>query len=314
MSLKLKNWLINLPLVIFILVLLVTGFLGYLEPMVTFLDSDTVAFQFGETRVSAYLIIKASITVSVLLWIAGLISGSVEKKIKTLSKIKASNKALITKAIQILIYFTSTLIILDVLGIDVTALAVFGGAVGIGIGFGLQKITSNFISGLILLFEQSIEENDLVEMDDGTAGFVRHTGARYTLIETFEGRELMIPNEDFITRRVTNWTFSNTRGRIDIDIGVSYNSDLDKVCELLLEAANEHPRCSQNIKPECFLVDFGDSSVNFTLFFWVDDIIEGRKRPRSDVLFSIWGKLKDNNIEIPFPQRDIHIRNTEASS
>lgn len=312
MLLKPKDWLITLPLALFILVILVAGIFGYLTPLITFLDSDTLAFQVGETRISAFLVVKAIIAISALFWLAGLFSDVSEKKIQALHRIKASNRALITKVVQIFIYFITALIALDVLGIDLTALTVLGGAIGIGIGFGLQKITSNFISGLILLFEKSIEVDDLVELEDGTAGFIRHTGARYTLIETFEGRELMIPNEDFITNRVTNWTFSNTRGRIDIDIGVSYGSDLEKVSELILEAANEHPRCSKNTIAECFLVGFGDSSVDFTLYFWVDDIIEGRKRPRSDVLFAIWKKLKANNIEIPFPQRDLHIKNSEA--
>lgn len=310
--LKPKVWVAKLLLVTIIIVFLTTAFLGYLNPIINFLDSETLAFQVGETRISAYLAIKAIIAITLLFWVAALFSDLSAKKVKTLGQVKASNRALITKALQILIYFIAALIALDVLAIDLTALTVLGGAIGIGIGFGLQKITSNFISGLILLFEKSIEEDDLVELEDGIAGFVRNTGARYTLIETFEGRELMIPNEDFITRRVTNWTFSNTKGRIDINIGVSYGSDLDKANELILEAAREHPRCSRNTDAECFLVGFGDSSVNFTLYFWVDNIIEGRKRPRSDVLFSIWRKLKENNIEIPYPQRDIHIKNPEV--
>lgn len=312
MLLKPKDWVAKLLLAIIIIAFLATGFLGYLNPIITLLDSNTLAFQVGESRISAWLVVKALIAITLLFWLAAVFSGFSEKKIKTLGKITASNRALIAKASQIFIYFIASIIALDVLGIDLTTLTVLGGAIGIGIGFGLQKITSNFISGLILLFEKSIEQDDLVELADGTAGFVRRTGARYTLIETFEGRELMIPNEDFITNRVTNWTFSNTRGRIDIDIGVAYGTDLDKVSELITEAANEHPRCSKHTAPECFLVDFGDSSVKFTLFFWVDDIIEGRKRPKSDVLFSIWRKLKENNIEIPFPQRDVHIKNPEA--
>ena len=152
----------------------------------------------------------------------------------------------------------------------------------------------------------------MVELSDGTVGFVRHTGARYTLVETFENREIMIPNEDFITNRVTNWTFTNSKGRIDINIGVSYGSDLDKVYKLILEAAEENPNCSKDPKPECYLREFGDSSVNFLLYFWVDDIIKGKNRPRSEILFTIWRKFKEHNVEIPFPQRDLHIKNPEA--
>ena len=305
---RLARWVVALLLI----AIFTLGALGHLVPIKAFLDSEALTFKIGSFSLSVYKLLKGLLALIVLFWIASIISASGEKRLKTIKKIKASNRALIIKGFQALVYFLMFMIGLDILGIDLTALAVVGGAIGIGIGFGLQKITSNFISGLILLFEKSVEEGDLVELSDGTTGFVRNTGARYTLIETFESREIMIPNEDFITNRVTNWTFSNSRGRIDIDIGISYGSDLDKVYELILEAANEHPRCSKDPEAECFLVDFGDSSVNFTLYFWVDDIIEGRKRPRSDVLFSIWRKFHENGIEIPFPQRDLHIKNPEV--
>ena len=295
-----------------LIALLIAGAQGHLDGIKALLDADRLTFELGSVRISAYLFLKALGALLLLTWLTGIISELGQRRIQSLDSIRPSNRALITKAFQIFLYLIAGLMALDVLDIDLKALIVLGGAVGIGIGFGLQKIASNFISGLILLFEKSIEENDLVELDSGTSGFVRKTSARYTLVETFEGREILIPNEDFITKNVTNWTFSNTKGRIDINVGVSYGSDLDLVYKLILEAANEHPRASQSPAPECFLVDFGDSSVNFTLFFWVNDIIEGRKRPRSDVLFSIWRKFKEHGIEIPFPQRDLHIKNIEA--
>ena len=305
---RLARWLVALLLI----AVFAASALGYHEPVKQLLDSESLTFKLGGFTLSVYKFLKGALILIVLFWVASVLSATGEKRIKQLRKIKASNRALLTKGFQAATYFVAFMVGLDVLGVDLAAFAVVGGAIGIGIGFGLQKITSNFISGLILLFEKSVEEDDLVELTDGTTGFVRRTGARYTLMETFENREIMIPNEDFITNRVTNWTFSNTKGRIDIDIGVSYGSDLDKTYELILEAANEHPRSSSEQVAECYLVDFGDSSVNFTLYFWVDDIIEGRKRPRSDVLFSIWRKFKENNIEIPFPQRDLHIKNPEG--
>ncbi len=225
--------------------------------------------------------------------------------------VKAGNKEILNKAFQILFYFLAFIISLDVLGIDLKTLTIFGGAVGIGIGFGLQKITSNFISGIILLFEKSVRNNDLVELADGVFGYVRHTGARYTLIETFEGREVMIPNEDFITNRVVNWTYKNKEARIRLDVGVSYDSDIEKARDLILEAAKEHPRCVTVPKPQCFLREFADSSVSFLLFFWVADVTKGRFETQSDVMRAIWKKFKENNITIPFPQRDIHIKNPE---
>lgn len=122
----------------------------------------------------------------------------------------------------------------------------------------------------------------------------------------------MIPNEDFITNRVTNWTFSNSKGRVEINIGISYESDIEKAMELILEAAKEHPRCVDDPEPTCYLREFADSSVNFLLFFWVADVTEGRFEPKSDVMRSIWKKFKEHNITIPYPQRDLHIKNPEA--
>ncbi len=309
--LKPRAWIAKLLLVFLGISFFSIGFLGYLQPIKEFLDSDALSFSAGDVRFSVYLLATASLAIMILFWLAGIFSEFGETRIKSLHKVKVSNRSLITKAFQTVVYFIAFLIALDVLGIDLTGLAIFSGAIGIGVGFGLQKITSNFISGIILLCEKSVEEDDLVELSDGTVGFIRHTGARFTLMETFDSREIMVPNEDFITNRVTNWTYSNSQGRVSIDIGVSYGTDLDRANELILEAANEHPRCSKLPIAECYLVDFGDSSVNFTLYFWVDNVTKGRKRPRSDVLFSIWNKFKENKIRIPFPQRDLHIKSGE---
>lgn len=310
--LKPQAWIAKFLLVIFAISFFSLGFLDYLQPIKEFLDSDDFSFKIGETRFSLYLIIKSAITVIMLFWLTGIFSELGESRIKNIKGIKPSNKAIITKVFQIFVYFFGFIIGLDVLGIDLTTLAIFSGAIGIGIGFGLQKITSNFISGLILLFEKSIENDDLVELADGTYGLVRHTRARYTLVETFDGKEVMIPNEDFITNRVTNCTYSNNKGRVEINIGVSYDSDIEKAMEIILESAKNHPRCVDEPKPNCFLTEFADSSVNFLLFFWVDDVKEGRFEPKSDVMRTIWKKFKENDITIPYPQRDIHIKNPEA--
>lgn len=302
-----KAWVAIVLLVVLLGASSILGITGYIQPAIDFLDSDRLSFRIGEARFSAFTIIKGILIVLIIFWVASVVSEFGRKKIRGLRKIKAANRAIIAKSYQVLVYFIALMATLQMLGIDFTGLTIFSGAVGIGVGFGLQKITSNFISGLIMLFEKSVEEGDLIELNDGLAGFVVETGARYTLVETFEGREVMVPNEDFITNRVTNWTFHNSRGRISIDIGVSYDSDINLAYDLMLEAATEHPRTSDKPAPECFLVNYGESSVDFSLYFWVDDIIEGRKRPRSDVLFSIWEKFKQHDIKIPFPQRDVHM-------
>jgi small-conductance mechanosensitive channel len=290
------------------------GFLDYLEPVAAFLDSEQLSFKIGDMRFSAFLLIKALITIMVVFWIAGIISQFASKRINAFGKIKSSNRSLIVKSLQILIYFAAATIALDVFGFDLTTLTIFSGAVGIGVGIGLQKIASNFISGIILLFEKSLEDDDLIELTDGTFGFIRHTGARYTLVETHDGREVMIPNEDFITSRVTNWTYSNKKGRIEIMVGVSYGSDVDLAIDLMLEAARGNARCARDPEPVCYMREFADSSINLLLQFWVDDVTLGRYEPQSDVMRAIWKSFRENDIEIPFPQRDIHMKNVGGAS
>jgi len=225
---------------------------------------------------------------------------------------RAATKALFSKLVQIVLYSISFLTILDLIGVDLTAFTIFGGAAGIGIGFGLQKTASNFISGLILLFEKTIETGNLLELSDGTMGFVKRTSARYTLIETFDSKEMIVPNEDLMTTKVINHTYSNKTGRIDVEVGVSYKSDVHLVKKIILEAAENYHGTITQPPPQCFLQGFSDSSVNFVLHFWIGDVTKGRFLPRSEVMFSIWDKLKENGIEIPFPQRDLHIKTSVA--
>lgn len=285
---------------------------GWLDPVIGFLRQDEFTIQIGERAVTLYDIVKSILVIVATFWIASIVIDFLESRIAKISRIKFSTRALIVKAIQVAVYFIAFLAALDVLGIDLTALTVFGGALGIGLGFGLQKIASNFMSGLILLFEKSIEKDDLIELSDGTFGFIRNTGARFTLLETLDGKEIMIPNEDFITSRVINWTYTNKQGRLEIPVGISYSSDTRKAMDLLLEAAREHPKCSTNPEPVCFVRQFGDSSVNLLLYFWIDDITEGRYKPQSDVMLAIQDKFDANSVEIPFPQQDLHIKAQHA--
>lgn len=288
--------------------LVVASFYGYLAPVEALLDSEKLTFRFMEVSISPYKVLKALVVVFTFIWLASFCADQLEKRVRGLTRMRASNRELLSKAGALAIYFLFAVMSLDILGIDLTALTVIGGAIGIGIGFGLQKITSNFISGIILLAEKSVEVDDLVELTDGTQGFVRHSAARYTLIETFDGKEVMVPNEDFITNRVVNWTLTSKKGRVEILVGVAYGSDLDKVKEILLEAAREHPRCAQDPGPQSFLEGFGNSSIDFSLYFWVDDVTEGRREPKSDVQFAIWRKFVEHGVEIPFPQQDLHIK------
>lgn len=306
--LKPKAWVSQVLILTLIALFFGLGFMDYLEPIRQFLDQEALEFYLGEMRFSAFLILKALVTLLMVFWVAGIASELAEKRIMKLRRMKSSNRSLIVKSVHLLIYFVAITVVLQTMGFDLATLAVLGGAVGIGLGFGLQKIASNFISGIILLFEKSIEDDDLVELTDGIFGFVRHTGARYTLIETPDGREVMIPNEDFITNRVTNWTYTNKQGRIEVLVGVAYATDIDLAIDLILKAANAHPRCSQAQPPVCYVREFGDNSITLLLQFWVDDVTQGRYEPQSDVMREILKQFRENGVEIPFPQRDIHIK------
>lgn len=310
--LKPRVWVAQVMILGLVILLVFLEASDKLAPVKEALDAQALSFNIGETRLSPYVIAKGLLTIIVLIWIVGIVSEFGEKRISNLKSFSRSSKVLVTKAFQIAIYALGFVLSLDIIGINLTAFTVVGGAIGIGIGFGLQKITSNFISGIILLFEKSVESDDVVELSDGTFGYVRQTRARYMLVETPDGKEIMIPNEDFITNRVVNWTYSNTRGRIDINVGVSYSSDIEKARELMLEAALEHSRCISDPPPVCYLREFADSSVNFALFFWVEDVTLGRYEPQSDVMRSIWKKFEEHGIEIPFPQRDVHIKSGQT--
>ena len=281
---------------------------GWLEPVINYLDQHSLAL--GEIEVSVYTLIKAILIVSVIIWLGKLIRNNTVTRIRSSKSLSNSTKELLVKFFDITLYSVLFLIALNLMGIDLTALALFSGALGVGLGFGLQRIASNFVSGIILISEKSININDLVEMNDGIMGYVRKLGARASVIETFDGKEVMVPNEDFITSRVSNLTYSNARGRVDISVGVAYGSDLSKVYDLILEAADtyEYALKDEGFKPNCYLREYGDSSVNFLLTFWLRDVTTGRWRAKSDVMFKIWNAFKAEGIEIPFPQRDLHIR------
>ncbi len=285
---------------------------GLLQPLIKFLKD--LSFEVSGSKISAYNVVSSLVAVVILIWVAGLLSRGIESYIRKFKKLRASDRELIIKGWNIVLYFTIFLIALNIMGVDMTALAVLGGAVGVGIGFGLQKIASNFISGIILLFEKSVEVDDLVELADGTTGYIRKTHGRYTLLETAEGKEVFIPNEDFIISRVNNWTHSNKRGRIDIPIGIAYSSDIELAQKLMLEAALEHPRTAKDPQPQCFLREFADSSVNFLLLFFVNDVDNGRFMPQSEVMFSIWKKFKAHGIDIPFPHREVTITSMPSVS
>jgi small-conductance mechanosensitive channel len=192
------------------------------------------------------------------------------------------------------------------MGIDLTALAIFGGAMGVGVGLGLQKITANFVSGVTLLMEKSIKIGDLIEVGD-VAGWVRALNIRYALIETFDGRDLLIPNEMLMSTQVTNWTYSNERARIDIELIITFDSDCRQAQALMLAAAHAHPRCIAEPHAACFLTKFSETGQHLLLLFWVADVKEGRYGPQSDVLLAIGESFTAHGIALTDRSKMLHM-------
>ena len=289
---------------------LILDIFGFLDITIEALDS--FAFKIGKVKISAYLIIKALTILILAFWFSGLLSRKTKSLVDSSKSIKSSTKGIIGKAIDTIVYSTVVVVTLKSFGVDMTTFTVIGGAIGVGIGFGLQKIASNFISGVILLLEKSVEVGDIVEVDAGQIfGTIKHFAGRYTLVEELDGKEVMIPNEEFIINKVTNWTYSNNRARLEINTRVSYNSDLEKVKEIMTRCALKQPRCLNYPEVEWFVTGFGEYDIKITMFIWVSDILEGRMRPKSDIFMSIWKEFKEHGIEIPYPQREVNLLEKE---
>lgn len=285
---------------------------GLAEDTVTALSR--MSFTLGKIHITAWHILKFIISIVLLQWLASAAVMGLEFSFGRMRAMRAGTKQLLTTLSRVAIYGAAILFALSTLGIDLTAFAIFSGAVGVGLGFGLQKIASNFISGLILLLERSVEVGDMIEIGQGGAmGLVKYTGARYTLLETFDNREIMIPNEDFISQRVINWTFSSPRGQLKMPVIVSYDSDLEKARALMLEAVKEHPRVLKDPGPHCLLHEFHDFGVIFTLYAWIGDIREKRLSTQSEIMFSVWKKFSENGIGIPHQNRITQLKIREEA-
>lgn len=283
----------------------ITGLLG-----ATINILDAAAVTIGTIRLSALGIIKSILTLVVLLWAAIFASDLFERQIRTSKSFTPSIQVLLSKLVKIVAITVALLLALSSLGIDLTAFAVFSGAIGVGIGFGLQKIFSNLISGVILLLDKSIKPGDVIGVND-YFGRVSSLGARYVSVITRDGIEYLIPNEEIITRQVENWSYSSQVIRLKIPLGVHYQADVEKAIALCVEAANETERVLKDPAAVCILKGFGDSSVDLEIRFWINDPMNGRSNVISEILLKVWDKFHQNNIEIPYPQRDIHVRSVD---
>jgi len=277
--------------------------MGMLDSTINFLDSFGITV--GDIHLTALSIFKAVIVLIVFLRFGNWLGDYFEGKIKDIADLSPTTRVLLSKIIKISVFIVVCMVALNSVGIDLTALAVFSGAVGVGIGFGLQKVVANLISGIILLIDKSIKPGDVIQVED-VYGWISSLGGRYVSVVTRDGKEYLIPNEDLITQQVINWSFSDRKVRLKVPIGISYKSDPHKAIALILETTKDEARVLKRPEPVCLLVNFGDSSLDLELRFWIDDPQNGTTNLKSRVLLNVWNKFQEHGIEIPFPQQDIH--------
>lgn len=276
---------------------------------------DAVGFTVSDTRFSLW---SALVVVLVLVGVYLLAKMGValgRNVLRRMKRLDSTRSVLADKLISVFVWALAILIGIDLLGIDLTALAVFSGAFGLAVGFGLQKTFGNLIAGIILLMDRSIKPGDVIAIADQsgkqTFGQIREIGIRAVSITTRDEREYLIPNENLMINQVENWSYSSRNVRFQIEVGVSYNSDMDLVEKLMIEAAKSAPRILELPPPTVWMANFGDSSVDFVMHCWISDPEDGIGNIRSQVLKKLWALFKENEIEIPFPQKDINLRDNE---
>ncbi len=268
---------------------------------------DAVGFTVGERRYSLFTLVVWGVTVVLLFVGVRLANRLIGHSIESSRALDPTQQVLAQKVAGMVVLVVAVLIGIDVLGIDLTALAFFSGAFGLAIGFGFQKTFGNLISGIILLMDRSIKPGDVIVVGD-SFGWVEKIGIRAVSVVTRDGKEHLIPNENLMTQEVENWSFTDKNVRVRIPVGVSYASDMARVQDLMLQAARESPRVLDEPQSNVWMVEYGDSSVNFEILVWINDPEGGVGNVKSDVLNRLWWLFKEHGVEIPFPQRDLNVK------
>ncbi len=275
--------------------------------------SNTI-ISLGNISFSVMALLRGVIAGALLFWLGRWSNDQSAAYINKQEEMRPATRQLAAKAAELVIFGIAFILLMNIMGVPLTSLAVLGGAIGVGLGFGLQKIASNYISGVILLLEGQATVGDYVELDNGEAGTIVKTTARAMILETFDGRWIVVPNEDFITTRVVNYSDQGSANRLEVAFSVSYDTDINTVPAIIEAAVATHPGVLQEPEPpDCELRGFGDSGIDFGVEFWVNGIDDGKNKYASDVLFLIWNALKEHDIEIPYPHRVVELRNAPAS-
>jgi small-conductance mechanosensitive channel len=295
-----QNQFVNRVVTITIWTIAALSILRLLGPVTATLDAPAVTLMIGGLRVTPLLVLKTTALLLLTLWLANAASNFIDRRVQGFTDLTPSIQVLISKLIRILLLTLAVVIALNSMGIDLSVLALFSGAVGVGLGFGLQKIVSNLVSGIILLADKSIKPGDVISVGD-QIGRVGVMGARYTSVDTRDGREYLIPNEDFITQRVANWSYSSDLVRLAVNFNTTYDSDPRKVMEIAAEAALSIERVIKKPTPCCMVTAFGTGSVEYEMWFWIRDPATGITNVKSDVLLALWDALDQPDARMPKP-------------
>ena len=301
-ALTMPRW-AALPLALILFLMILSGTSGGLAPVGQMLDA--IGIDLGKRRVTLLGVTQIVATCILLFALIRLANRLVSRSIARADGFDATQKLLSQKLAAIVVLIAALFIGIDMLGIDLTAFAVFAGSRGVAVGFGLQKTFGNLIAGIILLMDRSIKPGDVIVVGD-SFGWVNKIGVRAVSIITRDGKEHLIPNENLMTQEVENWSYSDRNVRVRIPVGVGYDSDLALAQQLMLRAAQESPRVLSNPKPNVWLTSFGDSRVEHDILVWISDPESGVGSVRSDVLNRLWILFREHGVTIPYPQRVIH--------
>lgn len=283
--------------------------LQFLKDVRTALAS--ASFEIAGNAISLWDVLTLLVLTGLLLYLSGRIRNWIVLKLMARSQIDIGVRQAFGTIFRYVVVVIGLIVIVETVGIDLSALTIVAGALGVGVGFGLQTITNNIVSGLVILFERPIKVGDRIQVGE-VAGDVMDISARATTVRTNDNISIIVPNSDFITEKVINWSHSDRIVRIHVPVGVAYKSDPERVREVLLRIAEEHPGVLKSPAPDVIFEEFGDSALKFVLRVWTSQYIAMPRNLQSDVNFAIKKKLNEAGIEIPFPQRDLHIRTSDV--
>ncbi|EFI52984.1 mechanosensitive ion channel domain-containing protein [Afipia sp. 1NLS2] len=279
--------------------------IGRLDDVSSALDSISITM--GTLRLTPLVLIKAGVLLAIAMWLVSAAGNFIEARIAHSRDLTPSVQVLLIKLVRVALVVAAIAMVMSAVGIDLSAFALFSGAIGVGLGFGLQKIIANFISGVILLADKSVKPGDLVTIGDST-GKISSMNTRYISVAAGDGREILIPNEDLVTQRVINWTYTDKTMLVKVNFATNYEADPNRVCELAVDIARNTHNVATFKAPNCLLTEFAETGMKFALTFWVADLDVGMDNVRSNVMQGLWTAFKNENIRVPYPVRELRVR------